>query len=93
MIDRIISTDTINKQVSPHRWVHRAFLFIVLLACAAAIIVFWLHYFNLFHVNKNLTHNQLVIACFAPVLLQQHPNARVSLRLLDDEIRGDLGVR
>jgi hypothetical protein len=48
---------------------HRTGLFILLLACEAAIIVFGSHYFNVFRTNKNLTYNLIVSAAFLTVSL------------------------
>ena len=69
MIDQAISTEFINNAVSRHSWFHRAGLFIVLLACEAALIVFGSHYFNVFRTNKNLAYNLIVSAVFLTISL------------------------
>jgi membrane protease YdiL (CAAX protease family) len=69
MIGQARSTEFINNEVSRHCWFHRTGLFILLLACEAAIIVFGSHYFNVFRTNKNLTYNLIVSAAFLTVSL------------------------
>jgi membrane protease YdiL (CAAX protease family) len=69
MTDQAALTNFTNKEVTRYNRLHRAGLFIVLLACEAAIIVFGSHYINVFRTNKNLTYNLIVSAVFLTVSL------------------------
>jgi membrane protease YdiL (CAAX protease family) len=70
MTDHAASPVFTKQEVSRYRKLQRAGLFIVLLACEAAIIVFGSHYFNVFRTNKNLTYNLIVSTVFLTVSLR-----------------------
>jgi len=61
---------TLDKE-SPAQmnWVQRIVLFVVFLACEAAIFIFGSYYFDVFPTNKNLTFNLILSAIFLAVAL------------------------
>lgn len=57
-----IGTNLIGKDVTRTNWFQRPGLFILFLACEAAIFIFGSNYFAVFPTNKNLTYNLITSA-------------------------------
>lgn len=78
MTDRTATTNFTGNETIQTNWLQRLGLFILFLACEAAIFIFGSYYFDVFPTNKNLTYNLIVSAVFLIATLWFRYDARLS---------------
>jgi hypothetical protein len=78
MITHTATANFVGNETTQTTWLQRLGLFMLFLACEAAIFVFGSYYFDIFPTNKNLTYNLIVSAVFLVTTLWFKYNKRLN---------------